>query len=79
MAVGEVGKILLPTNALWQAAEYHLEPPALIALARGFTSFSGGNPFMVLAPQPAAVLIWAAIWAAIVFGIGALSLGRRQI
>ena len=78
MAVGEVGKILLPTNALWQAAEYHLEPPALIALARGFTSFSG-NPFMALAPQPAAVLIWAAIWAAIVFGIGALSLGRRQL
>ena len=78
MAVGDVGKILLPTNALWQAAEYHLEPPALIALARGFTSFSS-NPFMALAPQPAAVLIWAAIWAAIVFGIGALSLGRRQL
>ncbi len=78
MTVGEVGKILLPTNALWQAAEYYLEPRALLSLVQGFGALSG-DPFVALGPQPPAVLVWAAIWGVIVLGLGIWGLGRRQI
>ncbi len=77
LTVGEIGKILLPTNALWQAAEYHLEPGSLIAAAQGLGL--GGNPFLALDPQPPAVLIWAGVWAVIVLGLGIWGVGRRQI
>jgi len=76
--VGEVGKILLPTNALWQGAEYYLEPRALIALAHGLEAFVG-DPFIVLAPQPPATLAWAALWTAVVLALGIWSLRRRII
>lgn len=78
MTVGEIGKVLLPTNALWQAAEYYLEPQALLSLARGLGMFAA-DPFVALAPQPPAVLAWALIWTALVLGIGIWSIARRQI
>jgi len=78
MTVGEIGKVLLPTNALWQAAEYCLEPPGLLVLARSFGMFSGG-PFVALAPQPPAVFVWAAIWTVLVLALGIWGLARRQI
>jgi ABC-type transport system involved in multi-copper enzyme maturation permease subunit len=78
MTAGEIGKVLLPTNALWQAAEYYLEPSALISLVRGFGMLSG-DPFVSLAPQPPAVFVWAAIWTALVLALGIWGLARRQI
>ncbi len=78
MTVGEIGKILLPTNALWQAAEYYLEPSSLLAMARSFGIFVQ-NPFVALSPQPPAVLVWAGVWCLGVFGIGMWELARRQI
>ncbi len=78
MTAGEIGKVLLPTNALWQAAEYYLEPSALISLVRGFGMLSG-DPFVSLAPQPPAVFVWAAIWAVLVLALGIWELSRRQV
>ena len=78
MTAGEIGKILLPTNALWQAAEYYLEPKSILDLARSIGMFAG-DPFVTLAPQAPAVLVWAAIWAVIVFAAGVFGLARRQI
>ena len=77
--VGEVGKILLPTNALWQAAEYYLEPPALLTLVHGLGLIAAGNPFMVLAPQSPAMLVWAGLWGLAVLGLGVLGLIRRAL
>lgn len=79
VTLGLVAKLLLPTNGLWQAAEYYLEPPSIVALTQQFAPAAAANPFVALAPQPPAFLAWALLWLGLVL-VGALwSMRRREI
>lgn len=83
LTAGAIGKLLLPTNALWQAAAFNLEPASLRSLAGGVAAFAGTpGLFGTLAPnapQTTAVLIWTVIWAVLVFALGAYGLVRRPL
>jgi ABC-type transport system involved in multi-copper enzyme maturation permease subunit len=75
--VGEVGRFLLPTDGLWHAAIYYLQPPSLIAqhLAEG----GRGNPFYAQGAPSWPYLLWVACWFVIVLIGAAASFQRREL
>jgi ABC-type transport system involved in multi-copper enzyme maturation permease subunit len=76
-AAGTVSQFLLPTDGLWHAATYYLEPPAFIA-AQVAEGPGQGDPFFSPAPPAAGYLAWAAIWLVLVLSLGIISFDRRE-
>ncbi len=76
--IGEVSQLLLPTDGLWQAAQYYLEPPTVLALLRSLGA-QGLNPFVSLAPQPFAFYVWAALWLLAMVLLAVWSMQRREL
>jgi ABC-type transport system involved in multi-copper enzyme maturation permease subunit len=72
----EVSRYLLPTDGLWHAAIYYLEPSSYIA-----QQFSGvqGNPFFALAAPSWPYLTWAALWFLVVLAAALVSFERREL
>jgi ABC-type transport system involved in multi-copper enzyme maturation permease subunit len=64
-----VVKLIVPTDGLWRAALFELQPVAVASAA----SATNINPFLSQAPPPAAFLAWAAAWT---IGILALAIGN---
>ena len=75
--VGQVGRFLLPTDGLWHAAIYYLQPPSLIAqhLAEG----GGQNPFFAQGAPSWPYLLWVACWFLIVLIAAVASFERREL
>jgi ABC-type transport system involved in multi-copper enzyme maturation permease subunit len=74
--VGTVSRILLPTDGLWHGAmNAFQDPSALGQMGPG----AAGFPFLSNASLTPAYLAWAAVWIAIIWGLTALSFGRRDI
>jgi ABC-type transport system involved in multi-copper enzyme maturation permease subunit len=75
--IGEVGRFLLPTDGLWHAAIYYLQPPSLIAQ----TLSEGGvrNPFFSQGAPAFPYLLWVVCWFAIVLLAAVASLERREL
>jgi ABC-type transport system involved in multi-copper enzyme maturation permease subunit len=75
--VGQVGRFLLPTDGLWHAAIYYLQPSSLIAqqLANG----NKGDPFFAQGAPSAAYLLWVACWFVIVLAAAVASFERREL
>jgi ABC-type transport system involved in multi-copper enzyme maturation permease subunit len=75
--VGQVGRLLLPTDGLWHAAIYYLQPPSLIAqhLAEG----GDRDPFFAQGAPSGAYLLWVACWFLIVLTAAIASFERREI
>jgi ABC-type transport system involved in multi-copper enzyme maturation permease subunit len=75
--VGQVGRLLLPTDGLWHAAIYYLQPASLVA-----DELSGGrhgNPFYAQGAPSLAYLLWVLCWLAIVLGAAVASFERREL
>jgi ABC-type transport system involved in multi-copper enzyme maturation permease subunit len=74
--IGQIGRYLLPTDGVWHAAIYYLEPSALIDehLTRG-----SGDPFVTLHAPSLAYLVWVVAWFAIVLAAGVVSFRRREM
>jgi ABC-type transport system involved in multi-copper enzyme maturation permease subunit len=75
--VGQVGRFLLPTDGLWHAAIYYLQPSSLVTqhLAEG----GRGDPFFAQGAPSAAYLLWVACWFGIVLAAAVASFGRREL
>lgn len=74
---GIVSQLILPTDAMWRAAVFQLEPAVAIAGMRAHHVWPG--PFFVLAPPPAATLIWTVAWLAVAYLAAARSFARRDL
>ena len=74
--VGTVSRMLLPTDGLWRGAMHAFQDPSALT---SFGAATEGFPFLSPAPLTVAYLLWAAVWIAMVFGLAALSFGRRDI
>ncbi len=74
---GAVSQLAVPTNGLWQAAEYYLEPPSVVAILH-LKGIVGADPFVAASPEPTAFYIWCALWVAGVAGAAVWSLRRRD-
>lgn len=79
VTAGAVSRLILPTDGLWQAAAYELEPRSLTLLASTLDPRLAANPFVVLAPPPTAFLVWAGLWILIVLALSVWSLRRKTI
>ncbi|MGA2925271.1 MAG: ABC transporter permease subunit [Solirubrobacteraceae bacterium] len=75
--VGQIGRFVLPTDGLWHAAIYYLQPPSLIAqhLAEG----GQGDPFYAQGAPSWPYLVWVACWLLIVLTAAVASLERREL
>jgi ABC-type transport system involved in multi-copper enzyme maturation permease subunit len=72
--VGQIGRFLLPTDGLWHAAIYYLQPPSLI-VQQG----DRGNPFSAQGAPSWAYLLWVVCWFAIVMIVAVVSFERREL
>ncbi len=75
--VGQVGRFLLPTDGLWHAAIYYLQPPSVITehLAEG----ANQNPFYAQGAPSWPYLLWVVCWLLIVLIAAVASLERREL
>jgi hypothetical protein len=77
--IGTVTSLIFPTDGLWRAAIYQLEPAAsIIAAANGGRSASA-NPFLVTTGPSPAYVVWAIGWLAVVLATAVWSFGRREL
>ncbi len=74
--VGTVSRVLLPTDGLWRGAMHAFQDPSVLT---AFDVAAEGFPFLSKAPLAVAYLLWAAIWVAMVWGLTALVLSRRDV
>jgi ABC-type transport system involved in multi-copper enzyme maturation permease subunit len=72
--VGEVSRMLLPTDGLWRGAMHAFQDSTSL-VAAGFE----GSPFLAVAPLSPGYLVWVAVWLLLIGGLAALSFGRRDI
>ena len=75
--VGEVSRVLLPTDGLWRGAMHGFQDPS--ALLQFGDEGGQAFPFLSAAPLTAAYLVWAAVWVAMVWGLAAASFVRKDL
>jgi ABC-type transport system involved in multi-copper enzyme maturation permease subunit len=75
--VGQIGRFVLPTDGLWHAAIFYLQPASLIAdhVANGARE----DPFYAQGAPSWAYLIWVVCWFLIVLGAAVASFERREL
>ena len=74
--VGQVGRLLLPTDGLWHAAIYYLQPPSLLGPR---VEGGAGDPFYASGPPSWEYLLWVACWFFIVIIAAMASFERREL
>ena len=77
--IGTVSRMILPTDLLWRAAVWSLEPAATRALAATAGPAALATPFFAAAPPDPAWLLWAAAWVASALTLAIWSFRRREI
>jgi ABC-type transport system involved in multi-copper enzyme maturation permease subunit len=75
--VGQVGRFLLPTDGMWHAAIYYLQPPSLIA--EHLVRAGKGDPFYAQGAPSWPYLLWVACWFLIVLIVAVASFGHREL
>jgi len=74
--VGDVSRMLLPTDGLWRGAMHAFQDPGLLAtLSDEFDS----HPFLSLSPLTAAYIGWAVLWIALMLALAGLAFARRDL
>ena len=73
--VGEVARLVLPTDGLWHGAIYYLEPHVIFAEAVG----ARGSAFFAAAPPSWGYLVWSAVWLLAALGAALVILERREL
>jgi ABC-type transport system involved in multi-copper enzyme maturation permease subunit len=77
--VGEVSRILLPTDELWRGVAYFLEPSSVLAAAEGAGPAAAAFPFFAAEPPSTLYLAWCVTWVVFVLGLAIVSFRRREI
>ncbi|HEX3549181.1 MAG TPA: hypothetical protein VHT53_02330 [Candidatus Elarobacter sp.] len=76
---GTVVALLFPSDALWRGAVYALEPAAFTVAVGAAGGNGPTNPFAVTSPPPAALLVWAFAWIAVVVACGVAAFRTRDL
>jgi hypothetical protein len=75
--VGTISRVVLPTDGLWRGAMHAFQDPSALL------EFGGEEveafPFLSVAPLTGTYLVWAALWAAMVWGLAAVSFLRKNL
>jgi ABC-type transport system involved in multi-copper enzyme maturation permease subunit len=80
VSAADAARWLLPTDGLWRGAIHALQPPLVVLVAAGrLGSAADANPFFATSAPDPAFLAWCAGWTAVVLGLAAFSLERRDL
>ncbi len=74
---GTITQLLLPSDAMWQAALFRLEPAGMIAGLGNTHEWAG--PFFILSPPPLSMLLWTLAWIAVIALLSARSFELRDL
>jgi Cu-processing system permease protein len=74
--ISQISQILIPSDALWKGASYHLQSKSLLESQR---NFGGGNPFIGLEPVSLGLLLWAAVYIVIALALAIWAFDRRDL
>ena len=74
--IATVAQVLLPTDGLWQGAMHAIQDTTSVRL---LDEAMRGSPFLSAGTPSALYLVWAVVWTAIVWGLCALSVQRRDL
>ena len=77
-AIGNISRLLLPSDGLWRGAIFNLEPDTVVAVASGSRE-AAANPFTSLTPPSSAYIVWAAGWTVAVVVLTILAFRRREL
>jgi len=77
-AIGDIGRIVMPTDGLWRGVVYGLEPSVVIATI-GDSAVGRANPFFESEPPSPAFLAWTVAWLALVLLLAIRQLQRREV
>ena len=77
--VGELSRLLLPTDGLWRGVVYHLEPREILLIVDQAGPLTAAFPFLVETPPAAGFVVYVVAWFAVILGLAALSFRRREI
>ncbi|MFI5291315.1 MAG: ABC transporter permease [Candidatus Limnocylindrales bacterium] len=77
--VGDLSRLVLPTDGLWRGVVYHLEPREILLIVDQAGALTAAFPFVVDSPPPPSFLAWVVVWFVLVLGLAALSFRRREI
>jgi ABC-type transport system involved in multi-copper enzyme maturation permease subunit len=72
-------RLLLPTDALWRAGVYAMEPATVVAATQRLGPIGRVSPFTAAEPIAPAMLVWAAIWVLAVLALGLWSFRSREV
>lgn len=75
--VGTISQLLLPSDAMWQAALFRLEPASMVAAMSNSHAWTG--PFFTTAPPPGAMVAWSFAWIAVIAILAARSFQLRDL
>ncbi|HEV3309572.1 MAG TPA: ABC transporter permease [Chloroflexota bacterium] len=76
--VGTASSLILPTDGLWRAAVFNLEPVSILAVSSGSRE-AAANPFVVLAAPTAAYVAWALLWIGGILALAVKSFSTREV
>lgn len=78
--LGDVTRILIPTDGLWRGVIYGLEPPLVLLLSNARNAEAlRANPFFADAPPPPAFVAWSVLWIGLVLAAGIGLFRRREL
>ena len=75
--IGQVGRFVLPTDGLWHAAIYYLQPSSLIA--DHLADVGQRNPFYAQGAPSWPYLLWVLCWFLLVLLAAVVSFERREL
>jgi ABC-type transport system involved in multi-copper enzyme maturation permease subunit len=78
--VGNLTRLIVPSDGLWRGAVFALEPVSVIAgIEGGSHSQAAANPFFAPTGPPVAYIFWALFWGIAVFAVATWSFARREV
>ncbi len=78
---GSVARLVFPSDGLWRAAVFSLEPPVVIAAIAGNRSLRvlEANPFFAASGPSLLYLAWCLAWVIGILGLTVVSFRRRDL
>jgi Cu-processing system permease protein len=77
--LGTAVSLLLPADAAWRGASYHLMPPNLLVASSFVGESDPGLPFASTTPIASAMLGWALVYPALCIGLAVAAFRRRDL
>jgi Cu-processing system permease protein len=77
--LGTAVSLLLPADAVWRGASYHLMPPSLLVAGSLVGDGQPGLPFASTTPMAPAMLTWALAYPAACIGVAVAAFRRRDL